>query len=124
MPFYHSYLITIFVSLKIFFKMFIGIILFGLYNGLVLLPVLLSIFARIVNVRTKYVFKPEDFSTFPLSLRNYSRKKTQTKVSPARKAGVSVMGMSTRLPTAKTTDEFWTLLKEGRNTITEYPNNR
>ncbi len=104
--------------------MFVGIILFGLYNGIVLLPVLLSIFARFVDIRAKHTFTPEDFKTFPLSFMTWSSKKTKKKVSPEKKGSVAVMGLSTRLPTVRTKDDFWALLKEGRNTVSEYPEDR
>ena len=108
--------------------MFLGIIFFGLFNGVVLLPVLLSIFSRVINFKTKSTVQP-DFSVkkmlkdkiaslLGLSTEDKSAKAVDNVIS------VSVMGMSTRFSTARTKDDFWKLLTEGRSTITEYPEDR
>ncbi|QMU78259.1 SDR family NAD(P)-dependent oxidoreductase [Streptacidiphilus sp. PB12-B1b] len=39
-------------------------------------------------------------------------------------AGVAIVGMSARFPQAETLDAFWSVLREGRNTVTEIPADR
>ena len=105
--------------LQIFFKMFVGIILFGLYNGLVLLPVLLSIFSKWLDtsVQKEYLIDGQRNT----SKQSKSRKKGRFGES---KNSVSILGMSTRFPLARTKEKFWELLEKGINTVTEYPKNR
>ncbi|MFC9944107.1 SDR family NAD(P)-dependent oxidoreductase [Streptomyces pratensis] len=38
--------------------------------------------------------------------------------------GVAIVGMSARFPQAETLDAFWSVLREGRNTVTEIPADR
>ncbi|MFE9722737.1 SDR family NAD(P)-dependent oxidoreductase [Streptomyces sp. NPDC005794] len=41
-----------------------------------------------------------------------------------RTGGVAIVGMSARFPQAETLDAFWSVLREGRNTVTEIPADR
>ncbi|MFC9161974.1 SDR family NAD(P)-dependent oxidoreductase [Streptomyces fungicidicus] len=43
---------------------------------------------------------------------------------PGNTGGVAIVGMSARFPQAETLDAFWTVLREGRNTVTEIPADR
>ncbi|WP_149551169.1 SDR family NAD(P)-dependent oxidoreductase [Streptomyces marokkonensis] len=43
---------------------------------------------------------------------------------PACTGGVAIVGMSARFPQAETLDAFWSVLREGRNTVTEIPADR
>ena len=104
---------------QIFFKMFIGIILFGLYNGLVLLPVLLSLFSNWLstNVKTKYL----DLGQTNI---NKQCKKRKRAIFGESRTTVSILGMSTRFPLAENKKKLWELLDSGINTVSEYPKNR
>lgn len=99
--------------------MFIGIILFGLYNGLVLLPVLLSIFSKWLNtdIQWKYIS----------ILQKKANKDASSRGRHAIGNGkhhISILGISTRFPQARTKNQFWELLKKGINTVGDYPTNR
>ena len=106
------------LSLQIFFKMFVGIILFGLYNGLVLLPVLLSVFSSwIETALNKKQLSNEPSDETPSTV-------TKKFDSGDTKGSISILGMSTRFPKARNKEQFWELLKSGINTVEEYPENR
>ena len=99
--------------------MSVGIIFFGLYNGLVLLPVLLSIFSKWLSsdIKTKYL----DLGKMNMS----KRYKTKWKASAGESGTtVSILGMSTRFPLAENKKKLWELLDSGINTVSEYPKNR
>ena len=99
--------------------MFVGIILFGLYNGLVLLPVLLSIFSRWLDIRIQkrhFAFQKRNVKT------KYKNKRTMRLGDS--KSSVSILGISTRFPLARNKDQFWKLLESGINTVSDYPENR
>ena len=99
--------------------MFVGIILFGLYNGLVLLPVLISVFSHWLDIKLKK-------RNFALQKRNvkakYKSKRTM-KIGDS-KSSVSILGISTRFALARNKDKFWKLLESGINTVSDYPENR
>ena len=99
--------------------MFVGIILFGLYNGLVLLPVLLSIFSKWLDTRmkTEYLINAQD---------KIERKPRRTRKRKCRgeTTSLSILGMSTRFPLSRSKERFWELLENGINTVSEYPKNR
>ena len=110
---------------QIFFRMFLGIAVFGLFDGLVLLPVLVSLlgsFFRGVN----------SFQIPDWALKKYSDPVLHSKTRPRKRVEkksdnqklISVVGIATRFPTAKTKDQFWELLLNGRRTLSEYPENR
>ena len=99
--------------------MFVGIILFGLYNGLVLLPVLLSIFSKWLDTS----IKKEYLISWRNGLNGEPRREWKGKVG-GEKNSLSILGMSTRFPLARSTEKFWELLKNGINTVSEYPKNR
>ncbi|MER6405749.1 SDR family NAD(P)-dependent oxidoreductase [Streptomyces viridosporus] len=52
--------------------------------------------------------------------------RTQARPAPrsGRTGGVAIVGMSARFPQAETLDAFWSVLREGRNTVTEIPADR
>ena len=100
--------------------MFLGIILFALFNGLALLPVLLSIFSKCINMR---------------QISNLQRRrlpgKRKKKIQPlggisssSKNEVISMLGMSTRVPSARNYNEFWEVLLDGKDTISEYPEQR
>ena len=99
--------------------MFVGIILFGLYNGLVLLPVLLSIFSKWLDtaIKIKYLDLGEK------SMNRECRAKKEVNIGDSI-TSVSILGMSTRFPLAKNKSMFWELLENGINTVSQYPKNR
>ena len=110
---------------QIFFRIFLGIVLFGLFNGLVLLPVLISLFGCF--------FKDVHSFWLPAWVaKKFHPSKVKSGVHNANSLGtkidtdklISVVGISARFPTAKTKDEFWELLLEGRRTLNEYPEDR
>ena len=101
------------------FKMFVGIILFGLYNGLVLLPVLLSIFSKWIDTTM-----PKQYVNFQRStMKKNQNNERKTKLCES-KTSVSILGMSTRFPLARNKNKVWELLESGINTVSEYPENR
>ena len=99
--------------------MSVGIIFFGLYNGLVLLPVLLSIFSKWLSsdIKTKYL----DLGKIDMSRRCKTKRKASNGESGTT---VSILGMSTRFPLAENKKKLWELLDSGINTVSEYPKNR
>ena len=99
--------------------MFVGIILFGLYNGLVLLPVLLSIFSNWLSTdsKTKYL----DFGQAKMKRQCKKRKRA---IAGESRTTVSILGMSTQFPSAENKKKLWELLESGINTVSEYPKNR
>ena len=99
--------------------MFVGIILFGLYNGLVLLPVLLSIFSKWLNTDIKKRYLEIGLS----SISKKSKVKKNVNFGDSM-TSVSILGMSTRFPLARNKEKFWELLERGINTVSEYPKNR
>eukprot|EP00794_Sanderia_malayensis_P013962 gene13962-15419_t len=114
---------------QVFFKMFVGIIIFGLYNGMVALPVLLSIFSKFIDMNTKDTVMPNFkiktalksiFCCFKDAILNNNN----NKAAGVKDDTISVMGMSARFSNARNKEEFWKLLTEGVNTTTDYPNDR
>ena len=104
--------------------MFLGIIIFGLYNGFVLLPVLMSIFSRYIDFETSNV--PHDIELIsPLqSIRGFLSKIFNKRGKPAQQFTISVLGMSTRFPMASNKEQFNRLLEQCSSTTTEYPEDR
>lgn len=104
--------------------MFLGIILFGLYNGFVLLPVLLSIFSRYVDFQINKV--PHDTKLLsPIKfVKSLIAKIIGKTRKPVQRHSISILGMSTRFPTASNKTEFIKLLESGGNTIAKYPEDR
>lgn len=104
--------------------MFLGIILFGLYNGFVLLPALLSIFSRYIDFRLNDV--PHDIELLSPSrvIRKTLSKIMRRNAKPANRKAISIVGMSTRFPTAPNKAEFLKLLENCSNTTTKYPEDR
>ena len=116
-------LFRITIILQTFFKMFFGIILFGLFNGLVFLPVALSMLSRFVEFNTKASLSPS-FQITSLWKKLFGAMKRKKVEEKHGKSSVSIVGLSTRFPTACSKEEFWDLLKEGVNTTTDYPEGR
>ena len=99
--------------------MFVGIILFGLYNGLVLLPVLLSIFSKWLSTAIKARYLDQGRRNVNMQCRT----KKGVTVGESRNT-VSILGMSTRFPLAENKTKLWELLVNGIDTVSEYPRNR
>ena len=99
--------------------MFFGILLFGLYNGLVLLPVLLSIFSKWLDTSIQKEYLMNGGSDMAREPKDKRRENSQ-----GIKNSVSILGMSTRFPLARSKEKFWELLEDGINTVSEYPKNR
>ena len=110
---------------QIFFKMFVGIITFALFNGLALLPVLLSIFSKCISMQVGIKLKIR-----PGILRSTARaerrkiKPIKERAASKKNPGISILGMSTKVPTAKNYNELWDILINGKETISEYPEQR
>ena len=104
--------------------MFLGIIVFGLYNGFVLLPVLMSIFSRFIRFQSHAI--PSDTQLLaPIQAIKHFIGKIFTKVrKPFERQSVSIVGISTRMPTASNKDQFQALLEDCGNTTTKYPEDR
>ena len=109
----------------IFFKMLFGIVVLGLFNGLVLLPVVISLqwyFFKGMNVfwlpvwMAKKYGSSEDKSKDCRTLKKTANNDDQK--------SISIVGISARFPKARNKDEFWELLMEGRRTLGEYPSDR
>ena len=100
--------------------MIVGIIVFGLYNGLVLLPVLLSISSHWLDtsVNKKNVLR---FQQNREKVKYKGKRKTKFCES---KNSVSILGMSTRFPLVRNKNQLWELLESSINTVSEYPENR
>ena len=99
--------------------MFVGIILFGLYNGLVLLPVLLSIFSKWIStaIKARYLDRGKR------NVNMQCRTKMEVTDGESRNT-VSILGMSTRFPFAENKTKLWELLVNGIDTVSDYPKNR
>ena len=104
--------------------MFLGIIIFGLYNGFVLLPVLLSIFSRYVRFQDNAI--PTDTKLLsPLEgIRSIINRIFGKRGDQPEYQSISIIGMSTRFPIAGSKDRFHDLLETSGNTTTEYPEDR
>ena len=112
-------------TFQIFFRIFLGIVLFGLFNGLVLLPVLISLFGcffKDVHSSWLQAWLAKKFNPSKVRSRAHNTNSLATKIDTDKL--ISVVGISARFPKAKTKDEFWELLLEGRRTLTEYPEDR
>ena len=105
--------------------MFLGIILFGLFNGIAVLPVMLSICAPFLDREDK--LSPGDVeNVLPFkksSKQRNSALKLNKKINK-RQFSISVTGMSTRFPTARCNTEFQRMLQDGTSTLGKYPTDR
>ena len=114
---------------QIFFRMFLGIVVFGLFNGMVVLPVLLSLFGRFTieeksapDLKYRYYFSL-GWNGFKSFLRLLNLLPSRDGNESARQT-ISVVGISARVPTAKEKEQFWSMLESGKDTISDYPKDR
>ena len=104
--------------------MFLGIIVLGLYNGFVVLPVLLSIFSRYIVFQNKAITSDTELLSPFQMVKRLFLKCIGRRNKRAENLSISILGISTRLPTASNKNQFRDLLEKCGNTTTEYPENR
>ena len=104
--------------------MFLGIIVFGLYNGFVLLPVLMSVFSRYICFQNNAIPIDTELLSPTRMIRNLFNKIFRRKGKPIDTPSISIIGISTRFPTASNKSQFKDLLERCGNTTTQYPEDR
>ena len=110
---------------EIFHRLVPLVLILAVTHALVIFPAMIALFLQLVDS-----FDPEsDMHRVPnpkeendevsLQVRNDDINQLRSK-----RPGISVVGISCRFPGAKTKDEFWHLLEQGKSSITAFPENR
>ena len=110
---------------EIFHRLVPLVLILGVTHALVIFPAIIALFLQLVHRSHsesdihKELTSIEKNDEVSLQVRNGDIHQLRSK-----RPGISVVGISCRFPTAKSKDEFWQLLEQGKSSITAYPENR
>jgi len=110
---------------EIFHRLVPLVLILGVTHALVIFPAIIALFLQLVHSLHSqndiHIEKPpkEQNDEVSLQVRNGDIQQIRSK-----RPGISVVGISCRFPGAKSKDQFWHLLEQGKSSITVYPENR
>ena len=110
---------------EIFLRLVPLVLILAVTHALVIFPSIFALFLQLVHSLDSEsgihkVPNPEDQNdAVSLQVRNGDIHQLRSK-----RPGISVVGISCRFPGAKSKNEFWHLLVQGKSSITAYPENR
>ena len=110
---------------EIFHRVVPLVLILGLTHALIFFPAIIALFLQLVhsidseNDMHAAITPKEQNDEVSLQVRNGDIHQLRSK-----RPGISVVGISCRFPGAKSKDQFWHLLEQGKSSITAYPENR
>ena len=112
---------------EIFHRLVPLVLVLGMTHALVIFPAIIALFLQLVDK-----FDPEsDMHTVTVTSSKEQNHEVSLQVRNgdihqlrSKRPGISVVGISCRFPGAKSKDEFWHLLEQGKSSITAFPENR
>ena len=110
---------------EIFHRLVPLVVILGVTHALVFFPPIIALFLQLVHS-----FDDEsDIHREPTPKEQNNKVSLQVRNGDihhlrSKRPGISVVGISCRFPGAKSKDQFWHLLEQGKSSITAYPENR